>query len=103
MSYLKLVKDKISNYEKQLSRMKIQMKTGKSKAGKKGIFRGSVQRLVRAGGGNISSLACHGETDSAGAERRTNITTLLWGCEGDIGTYCGVVSILQTDQRKAEG
>ena len=58
---------------------------------------------MRAGGGNVSNLACDGETDSAGAERRTNITTLLWGCEGDIGTYCGLVSRLQPDQRKTEG
>ena len=103
VSYLKLVKDKLSNYEKQLSRMKTQMKTGRSKAGKKGIFRGIVQRLVRAGGGNVSNLVCNGELDSAGSEKLKNLATSLLDCEGDIGTNCDAASKQQSDVKEVDG
>ena len=103
ISYLKLLKDKISNFEAQLSRMKVQTKTGKSKAGKKGIFGGVIRRLVRAGGGNVSNLACSGETNSAGAEKLRNLTTLLLECEGNIENSCDTARMPQPDGKKVEG
>ena len=102
VSYLKLLKDKVSNYEKQVSRMKTQRKTGINKAGKKGIFRGSVQRIVRAGGGNVSSLACNGETGSVGAENMKTLVTKLLGCEDGIANTCNLASTPQEEVTKVE-
>ena len=83
--------------------MTTQMKTGRSKAGKKGIFRGIVQRLVRAGGGNISNLVCNRVADFAGAEKLKNLGTLLLECEGVIGTNCDAASKQQADVKEIEG
>ena len=83
--------------------MKTQKKTGISKAGKKGIFRGVVQRIVRAGGGNISSLACNGETGSVGAENMKTLVTKLFGCENGIANTCNIASTPQEEKKKLEG
>jgi len=103
VSYLKLFKDKISNFEKQWSRLKTQNKTGKSKAGKKGIFRSLIRRLVRAGGGNISKLACNGNTNSTGAEKLQNLTNSLLDCEQNIHSACDTSNLPQPDVPKVEG
>ena len=101
--YLKLFKDKISNYEKQFKRIKTQNKTGKSKAGKKGIFGSVIRRIVRAGGGNASNLTCNGITNSSGAEKLKNLTTLLTGCEENIKNSCDTSNLPQPDMTKVSG
>ena len=103
VSYMKLLKDKISNFEKQLSRMKTQNKTGKSKAGKKGIFESIIRRIVRAGGGNASNLTCNGKAKSSGAEKLKNLATLLMGCEVNIKNSCDTLNLPQPNERKVSG
>ena len=103
VSYLKLLKDKIGNFEKQFSRMKVQNKTGKSKAGKKGIFGSVIRRLVRAGGGNASNLSCSGNTNSSGAEKMKNLTSSLLSCETNIKTSCDTSNLPQPNMTIVEG
>ena len=103
VSYLKVLKDKIGNFDKQLNRMKTQNKTGKSKAGKKGIFGPIMRRLIKAGGGNASSLTCGGSTNSSGAQKMTNLTTSLLECETNIKTACDTTNLPQPNMTKVDG
>ena len=103
VSYLKLLKNKIGNYDKQLKRMKSQNKTGRNKAGKKGIFGLMVRRLVRAGGGNASNLTCSGNSSSSGAETLKNLTTALMQCEVNVKEYCDTSNLPKPDLAKVSG
>ena len=103
VSYVKLLKDKIGNYDKQLNRMKSQNKTGKNKAGKKGIFGSMIRRLVRAGGGNASNMACSGNSTSSGAETLKNLTTALMQCEVNVKEYCDTSNLPKPDLAKVSG
>jgi len=102
VTYLKLLKDKIGNFERQLKRMKTQNKTGKSKSGKKGIFGSVIRRLVKAGGGNASSLSCGGSTNSSGAEKMTNLTTSLLECDTNIKTACDTSNLPQPNMTEVD-
>merc|ERR1711923_496096 len=83
IGYLKLLKDKVSNFDKQASRMKRQNKTGKGKAGKKGLFGPVLRRITLVGGGNTSDLTCNGEKNF-GASQLNNLTETLLKCEASI-------------------
>merc|ERR1711892_728039 len=88
ISYMKIWKDNIANFDKQKTRMIKQNKTGGSKSGKKGLFAPIVQRLIEAGGGNRSNLSCNGNYTNSGAKQLTNLTKVLHGCELKSNASC---------------
>ena len=87
VSYLKLLKDRVANFEKQDARITRQNKTGSGKSGKKGLFGPLVRRITENGGGNSSNLTCNGAINS-GADQLTNLTTTLLKCEDEIKAAC---------------
>ena len=87
VSYLKLLKDKVANFEKQNARITRQNKTGSGKSGKKGLFGPVVRRIVENGGGNASNLTCNG-ANNAGSAQLTNLTETLLKCEDEIKNAC---------------
>ena len=87
VSYLKLLKDRVANHEKQNARITRQNKTGSGKSGKKGVFGPVVRRIVENGGGNASDLTCNGKKNS-GAAQLTNLTETLLKCEDEIKNAC---------------
>merc|ERR1712223_2330254 len=87
VSYLKLLKDRVANHEKQNARITRQNKTGTGKSGKKGLFGPVVIRIVENGGGNASNLTCNG-ADNAGSAQLTNLTETLLKCEDEIKNAC---------------
>ena len=87
VSYLRLLKDRVANHEKQNARITRQNKTGSGKSGKKGLFGPVVRRIVENGGGNASNLTCNGKKNS-GAAQLTNLTETLLKCEDEIKNAC---------------
>merc|ERR1712172_142079 len=67
VSYMKMWKDIVGNFERQVNRMTKQNKTGGNKSGKKGAFAPTGHRLVDIGGGNRSNLSCGGQYGNSGA------------------------------------
>ena len=102
ITVMKMWKDVISNFEKQKKRMKKQNETGLSKTGKKGLFDSVYQRLLSAGGGDKTSLACAGRTDSEGAAWLTNLTSSLAACQTDISSACDPSTWPQPNITKAK-
>merc|ERR1712088_1184248 len=88
MSYMKIMKDKVSNFLRQKTRVSKYSTTSGNKAGKKGLFGPILNRIREAGGGNSSNLKCNGDNSSAGAKQLANLTSLLGACEDDIHTAC---------------
>lgn len=88
MSYMKIMKDKVSNFLRQKTRVSKYSTTSGNKAGKKGIFGPILNRIREAGGGNSSNLKCNGDNSSAGAKQLANLTSLLGACEDEIHTAC---------------
>merc|ERR1711874_105309 len=85
---LLMYKDVIANFDKQAKRMGKQNSTKESKSSKKGEFIGAAHKLITAGGGNKSALACAGATDNPGAAQMKNLTDVLNGCEDKIHEAC---------------
>jgi len=96
VAFLKLLKDRAANHEKQHARTQRQNKTGSSKAGKKGLFGPVVRRIVENGGGNASDLKCNGKTN-AGSRQLTNLTETLLKCEDEIHDACDPSNLPQTN------
>merc|ERR1712037_750853 len=67
MSYMKIMKDRVSNFLRQKTRITKFQTTAGNKAGKKGLFGPILNRIREAGGGNSSNLKCNGDNSSAGA------------------------------------
>jgi len=88
MSYMKIMKDKVSNFLRQKTRIGKYQTTSGNKAGKKGLFGPILNRIREAGGGNSSNLRCNGDNSSAGAKQMQNLTSLLGACEENINTSC---------------
>lgn len=88
MTYMKIMKDRVSNFLRQKARVSKFSSTSGNKAGKKGLFGPIINRIREAGGGNSSNLKCNGANSSAGAKQMQNLTSLLSACEGDINTSC---------------
>ena len=87
IGYLKMLKDKVANFEKQDARITKQNKTGGSKSGKKGLFGPVIRRINENGGGNSSNLTCNGKKND-GAAQLTNLTETLLKCEDEIKNNC---------------
>merc|ERR1712123_245381 len=88
MKYVKIMKDRVSNFLKQKTRITKYNETSGNKAGKKGLFAPILNRIREAGGGNSSNLKCNGDNSSAGAKQFLNLTVSLMKCEGNINKSC---------------
>ena len=88
VSIMRMWKDIISNFDKQTKRMEKQNGTGRSKSGKKGVFKAVYQKLLSVGEGDKSNLVCAGRTDSPGAAQLTNLTSFLFACQTEIHKTC---------------
>merc|ERR1719477_187616 len=88
MSYMKIMKDKVSNFLRQKTRIGKYKTTSGNKAGKKGLFGPILNRIREAGGGNSSNLRCNGDNSGAGAKQLKNLTSLLGACEENINASC---------------
>merc|ERR1712079_421692 len=82
------MKDKVSNFFKQKTRIGKYNDTSNNKAGKKGIFGPILNRIREAGGGNSSNLKCNGNNSSPGAKQLKNLTESLFKCEENINKSC---------------
>ena len=85
---LKLLKDKVQNFEKQDKRISKKSSIGGKKSGKQDVFKPVLQRLSDAAGGNISAPVCSGSSESAGAKQMLNLSTTLKSCADDIHAAC---------------
>merc|ERR1711893_180830 len=65
IAFMKLMKDKVSNFQRQESRTSKQNSTGDKKNAKKNAFKGALNRLIEAGGGNASAMMCGKSSDNA--------------------------------------
>ena len=101
VAFLKLLKDRAANHEKQHARVQRQNKTGMGKAGKKGLFGPVVRRIVENGGGNASDLKCNGATN-AGSKQLTNLTETLLKCEDEIHDACHPTNLPQTNMTEVK-
>lgn len=104
MSYMKIMKDKVSNFLRQKTRVGKYSTTSANKHGKKGLFGPILNRIREAGGGNSSNLKCNGDNSSAGAKQLANLTSLLGACEDNINASCSAnqPSINQTEHDLCE-
>merc|ERR1711963_501351 len=59
---MKLLKDKVDNFEKQEKRISKKSNIGSKKSAKKDVFGPTLQRLSDAAGGNLSAPVCAGNT-----------------------------------------
>ena len=78
----------VKNFEKQWKRIESKNKTSVSKGGKMDAFKKPLERLVEAGGGNVSSLNCQGQTTSPGALQMQNLSSILTNCSDSIKDAC---------------
>jgi len=95
VSYMKMWKDVVSNFGRQVNRMTKQNKTGSNKSGKKGAFAPTGHRLVDIGGGNRSNLSCGGQYNNSGAKQLKNLTDTLFDCEITVNASCNPANIPQ--------
>ena len=85
---MKLMKDKVVNFEKQDKRITKKSGIGGKKSGKQHDFKPTLQRLSDAAGGNISAPVCSGSSESAGAKQMLNLSMTLKSCADDIHAAC---------------
>ena len=78
----------VKNFQKQWKRIESKNKTSVSKGGKMDAFKKPLERLVEAGGGNVSNLGCQGSTTSPGALQMQNLSSILTNCSADIKDAC---------------
>ena len=66
-------KDVVSNFQRQSKRITDNMKKGAGKSAKSNVFAPVAEKLISAGGGNMSALECGGNTDSEVAKNLTQL------------------------------
>merc|ERR1712127_743529 len=88
VSFMKILKDKATNYKKQNARIAASKKQAGGKAAKKGLFKVLITQIREAGGGDARDLKCNGKNDSNGAMKFQNLTKDLKTCEADIDSAC---------------
>jgi hypothetical protein len=76
VSYMSLVRTKVANFQKQISRITQLRTSGSSKYGKQNLFENTKNLLITAGGGNISNLTCGSNQTNAGNNQ--SIDTWQW-------------------------
>ena len=97
---MKLLKDKVLNFEKQEKRISKKSNIGAKKSEKKDIFKPTLQRLSDAAGGNISSPICSGRSNSSGATKMLNLSMTLKTCAADIHAACHITNLPAVDAAK---
>merc|ERR1712209_339452 len=85
---MKLLKDKVDNFEKQEKRISKKSNIGSKKSAKKDVFGPTLQRLSDAAGGNLSAPVCAGNASSPGAAQMLNLSMTLQTCDDDIFAAC---------------
>merc|ERR1712038_36787 len=85
---MKLLKDKVDNFEKQEKRISKKANIGSKKSAKKDVFGPTLQRLSDAAGGNLSAPVCAGNASSPGAAQMLNLSMTLQTCDDDIFAAC---------------
>ena len=88
VNIIRLLKDRLSFYETKFRRISKKSQIGSSKSGKNLVFQPALARLIEAGGGNGSALACGGNSSNAGAGQMTNLTEVLEQCEVNVKSAC---------------
>jgi len=100
VTYMKMNKDKVTNYLRQLTRIKKQNGTGEKKAGKKDVFKASLNRLTQNGGGNVSKLMCGKESTGTGATKMKELADTLMKCSDSVKAACDPSKLPQPDMTK---
>jgi hypothetical protein len=72
VSYMNLLRVRVTNYQNQKARIARQKGTTQGKADKKTNFMNSLNQLITAGGGNMSNLTCGGK-NTTNAGKYTNL------------------------------
>jgi len=85
---MKLLKDRLSFYETKFRRISKKTQIGSSKSGKNLVFQPALARLIAAGGGNASALACGGNSSNAGSGQMANLTEILDQCDVNVKAAC---------------
>merc|ERR1712073_128085 len=100
---MKLLKDKVDNFEKQEKRISKKSNIGSKKSAKKDVFGPTLQRLSDAAGGNLSAPVCAGNASSPGAAQMLNLSMTLQTCDDDIFAACDTSNLpTPNDTRVAE-
>ena len=66
-------KDVVTNFQRQSKRITDNMKKGAGKSAKSNVFAPVAEKLISAGGGNMSALECGGNADSEVAKNLTQL------------------------------
>ena len=69
VSYIGLIRNRVTNYQKQISRISRLQAASLTKSGKQNSFTGSLNQLILAGGGNSSNLTCGQSQNNSGKYR----------------------------------
>ena len=69
VSYIGLIRNRVTNYQKQISRISRLQAASLTKSGKQNSFTGSLNQLITAGGGNSSNLTCGQSQNNSGKYR----------------------------------
>ena len=95
---MRMIKDKVANFEAQYRRITKKSKLGDNKSSKQNEFLPVLARLADAAGGNISAPVCSGSTNNTGAETMKNISMTLMSCADEIAAACdtGLPSVNET-------
>ena len=90
---MKMLKDKVANFETQNKRITKKSGIGGKKSGKQDDFKSTLQRLSDAAGGNISAPVCSGDSTSAGAKQMLNLSMTLKSCADEIYAACDTTNL----------
>ena len=74
---LNIWRNQVTNFQKQMARVKKQAEIAGKKSGKQDVFGPIAKKLIDVGGGNKSALTCSGSADSDGAKQLANLTMTL--------------------------
>jgi hypothetical protein len=66
VAYIGVLRTKVTNYQKQVTRLSKLNSTAGGKAGKQNAFATTRNHLINQGGGNVSNLTCGTSTSNAG-------------------------------------
>jgi hypothetical protein len=66
VSYISLLRTKITNYQKQIYRINKTQASSSAKGGKQNSFSTTLNQLITAGGGNVSDLVCGSSRNNSG-------------------------------------
>ena len=85
---LNIWRNQVTNFQKQMARVKKQAEIAGKKSGKQDVFGPIAKKLIDVGGGNKSALTCSGSADSDGAKQLANLTMTLNECAKEINMTC---------------